>query len=143
VNQLTASHAYCRAQTRRHARSFYFASIALPREKKRAAFAVYAFCRYADDLVDRANSPAQAQVAIVQAGADFDRFVAGAAADAPFASALAWAVRRYGIRKEHFMELLAGVAGDTGPVRIADWPQLRRYCYQVASVVGLMMAHIF
>jgi phytoene synthase len=144
VNDLTASHAYCHAQTRRHARSFYFASLALPREKKRAAFAVYAFCRYADDLVDRAASPAQAQAAIAQASADFDRFVAGAAADdAPFAAAFAWAVRRYGIGKEPFMELLAGVAGDTGAVRVADWPQLRGYCYQVASVVGLMMAHIF
>jgi phytoene synthase len=143
VHAFDASHAYCRAQTRRHARSFYFASIALPREKKRAAFAVYAFCRYADDLVDRANSPVQAQAAIAQAGADFDRFMAGAAADAPFAPAFAWAVRRYGIGKEHFMELLGGVASDTGTVRVADWPQLRRYCYQVASVVGLMMAHIF
>ncbi len=53
---LAASHAYCHRQTKRHARSFYFASVALPREKKRAAYAVYAFCRYADDLVDRAAS---------------------------------------------------------------------------------------
>ena len=143
VNELDVSHAYCRAQTRRHARSFYFASVALPREKKRAAFAVYAFCRYADDLVDRAESPGQAQAAIAQAGADFDRFLAGGAVDAPFAPAFAWAVRRFSIGKEHFMELLAGVAGDTGAVRIDDWPQLHRYCYQVASVVGLMMAHIF
>ena len=51
---LETSHAYCHRQTQRNARSFYFASVALPREKKRAAYAVYAFCRYADDLVDRA-----------------------------------------------------------------------------------------
>ena len=53
---LEASHAYCHRQTKRNARSFYFASIALPMEKKRAAYAVYAFCRYADDLVDHAAS---------------------------------------------------------------------------------------
>jgi phytoene synthase len=140
---LTASHAYCQAQTRRHARSFYFASIGLPREKKRAAFAVYAFCRYADDLVDRAASGAQAQAALAVAGGEFDRIVAGAADHPPFARAFAWAVKRYGIEKENFMELLAGVSGDTGRVRVADWPQLRQYSYQVASVVGLMMARIF
>ncbi len=140
---LAASHAYCHAQTRRHARSFYFASVALPREKKRAAFAVYAFCRYADDLVDRATSPAKAQAALAIAGEEFDRLVAGAAEHPPFARAFAWAVKRYGIEKEPFLELLAGVSGDTGPVLLADWPQLRQYCYQVASVVGLMMARIF
>ena len=140
---LTASHAYCRAQTRLHARSFYFASIALPREKKRAAFAVYAFCRYADDVVDRAASREEACAAISGLAAEFDRLISGEAHQPPFARAFAWAVKRYSIEKRHFLALLEGVARDTGPVRIADWPRLREYCYQVASVVGLMMAPIF
>jgi phytoene synthase len=140
---LAASHAYCHAQTRRHARSFYFASIALPRDKKRAAFAVYAFCRYADDIVDRAGSLAGAEAALAQIGTEFDRLVSGVANEPPFARAFAWAVERYGIEKEHFLALLAGVGSDNGRVRIADWPQLQVYCYRVASVVGLMMARIF
>ncbi len=140
---LAASHAYCHAQTRRHARSFYFASIALPREKKRAAFAVYAFCRYADDAVDRAASEAEAQQAIQRLSEEFDGLMAGETAQPPFAPAFAWAVQRYGIGKEHFMALLGGVRRDTGPLRIADWPELREYCYQVASVVGLMLTPIF
>jgi phytoene synthase len=140
---LAASHAYCLAQTRQHAASFYFASMALPPEKKRAAFAVYAFCRYVDDTVDRARSRAEAQAGIGQIGADFDRLASGAADHLPFAPAFAWAVRRFGIEREPFQALLKGVGSDAGPVRIADWPQLREYCYQVASVVGLMMARIF
>jgi phytoene synthase len=140
---LAASHAYCHRQTRTHARSFYFASIALPAEKKRAAFAVYAFCRYADDLIDRAGSPEEARVSAERVGVEFDRLVSGMASHPPFAPAFAWAVRRYGIEKAYFLDLLAGVGGDAGRVRIADWLQLREYCYQVASVVGLMMARIF
>ena len=140
---LEASHAYCHRQTRRHARSFYFASVALPRDKKRAAYAVYAFCRYADDLVDRAASTAGIDAALKRVGDDFDRMTGGALVEPPFAPAFAWAVRRYGIEKEPFLDLLEGVAMDLGPVRIADWPQLRDYCYHVASVVGLMMARIF
>ena len=140
---LAASHAYCHRQTRRHARSFYFASVALPREKKRAAYAVYAFCRYADDLVDRAASTEGVEAALLRVGSEFDRLTSGTLSSPPFAPAFACAVNRYGIGRQPFMDLLKGVAMDLGPVRIADWPALRDYCYHVASVVGLMMARIF
>lgn len=141
--KLDSSHAYCHAQTRKHARSFYFASVALPKEKKRAAYAVYAFCRYADDLVDRAVAGDGVAVALERVSQSFDRMTAGELDDPPFAPAFAWAVRRYGIEKQPFLDLLKGMSMDLGPVRIADWPQLRDYCYHVASVVGLMMARIF
>ena len=140
---LEASHAYCHRQTKRHARSFYFASVALPREKKRAAYAVYAFCRYADDLVDRAPSTDGLEAVLRRVGEDFDRMTAGELVEPPFAPAFAWAVQRYSLERQPFLDLLKGVAMDLGPVRIADWPQLRDYCYHVASVVGLMMAQIF
>lgn len=144
ASTLEESHRYCHAQTRRHARSFYFASVALPREKKSAAYAVYAFCRYADDLVDRAAaSPERIGAALARVGDEFDRMVAGVVQTPPFAPAFAWAVRRYGLEKQPFLDLLRGVSMDLGPVRIADWPQLKDYCYHVASVVGLMMARIF
>ena len=112
-------------------------------EKKRAAYAVYAFCRYADDLVDRAAEGDGLEAALRRVGEDFDRMVAGEMVEPPFAPAFAWAVKRFGIEKQPFLDLLKGVAMDLGPVRIADWPQLREYCYHVASVVGLMMARIF
>ncbi len=140
---LEASHAFCHTQTRKHARSFYFASTALPKEKKRGAYAVYAFCRYADDLVDRDPGGGDVSVALARVSESFDRMVAGELREPPFAPAFAWAVRRYGIEKQPFLDLLKGVSMDFGPVRIADWPQLRDYCYHVASVVGLMMARIF
>ena len=140
---LAASHVYCHRQTRRNARSFYFASIALPAEKKRAAYAVYAFCRYADDLVDRAASTDGLDAILARLADDFDRMTAGTMETPPFAPAFAWAVKRYGLEKQPFLDLIEGVSMDLGTVRIADWTQLRGYCYQVASVVGLMMARIF
>ena len=140
--ELAASHAYCHAQTKRNARSFYFASVALPPDKKRAAYAVYAFCRYADDLVDR-DTGGDVAATLARVGDTFDRMVAGELKEPPFAPAFAWAVTRYGVEKQPFLDLLKGVSMDLGPVRITDWPQLRDYCYHVASVVGLMMARIF
>ena len=140
---LEDSHAYCHRQTRRNARSFYFASVALPREKKRAAYAVYAFCRHADDLVDRATETDGLEAALARVGSDYDRMTAGELDQPPFAPAFAWAVARYEIEKQPFLDLLKGVSMDLSKVRIADWTELRRYCYHVASVVGLMMARIF
>ena len=141
---LAASQAYCHGVTRRHARSFYFASVALPAEKKRAAYAVYAFCRYADDLVDRqAGEGGAIEAVLTGIGQDFDLIRTGGRRELPFAPAFAWALDRYGLEKQPFLDLLKGVATDLGPVRIADWPQLRDYCYHVASVVGLMMSQIF
>lgn len=117
--------------------------MALPAEKKRAAFAIYAYCRNADDLVDRAVSTEGLDEILRQLGEDFDRILVGGRDDLPFAPAFAWAVQRYQIDKQYFLDLLRGVAMDLGPVRIPDWPALRDYCYHVASVVGLMMSRIF
>lgn len=139
--RLRQSQFYCRQQARHHAKSFYFASVALPQEKKFAAYAVYAFCRYADDLVDRGEGDVAVQLAHLDA--TFDEIVQGQNSDLAFAPAFAWAVKKYNLPKKPFLELLEGVGMDTGHVRIADWPALRHYCYHVASVVGLIMAGIF
>lgn len=141
MKSLEQSKRYCRQQTRHYARSFYFASLALPRDKKDAAYAVYAFCRYADDVVDRATGDSEA--ALEQLSGDFDLMVRGGTCQWAFAPAFAWAVKTYKIQKQPFMELLEGVSRDQGPVRIRTWEELRDYCYHVASVVGLMMACIF
>lgn len=140
--ELDASRRWCRASARHHAKSFYFASAALPRAKKDAAYAVYAFCRHADDVIDEA-ADSEGAGAIRALGDTFDAVVAGSDRTLPFAAAFSDAVRRYDIPREPFFELLEGVLRDRGPVRIADWEELRDYCWHVASTVGLIMARIF
>ncbi len=141
---LRVSRAYCHASTRKHARSFYFSSFPLPRQKRTAAYAVYAFCRYADDLVDSAAARGEA-VGSALAALDerYEELLASGGVELPFGPAFVESVRRYNIEKRWFLELLEGVRRDLGRVRISDWPALRDYCYHVASVVGLMMARIF
>ncbi len=140
---LEESHLFCHRQTQRHARSFYFASYSLPKEKKRAAYAVYAFCRHADDLVDEAASGDGVESALRRVGEDFDRMSCGELRSPPFAPAFGWAVHRFGLEKKPFLDLLKGVSMDLQPLVIQNWPHLRDYCYHVASVVGLMMSQIF
>lgn len=140
---LVTSQRFCRLVARRHARSFYFASWALPAEKKAAAYAVYAFCRHADDVMDRSPDPARAPEVLRALRGELARFFEGEGGKHPFAPAFIEAIGRYQIPHEPFLELLEGVGRDEGRVRMANWEELRGYCYQVASVVGLIMARIF
>src|SRR5204863_2661243 len=117
----------------------------LPEEKKDAAYAVYAFCRFADDLIDedllkteegRTAARAKLRALLEALYGKFDL-------ELPFAPAFRETVERYQIPARHFEELIEGVCMDTGPVRIQNFEELHLYCYRVASVVGLMMSRIF
>ncbi len=140
------THEYARRVTKRYARTFYFASHVLPRDKCAAAYAVYGFCRYADNLTDAHQGDAgrmpgaAARIAeLRQELADIYRGGAGAARW----PALGEIVRRYGIPQEYLDALLDGVEMDLTPRVYRNFEDLDQYCYRVASVVGLVMTHVF
>jgi phytoene synthase len=143
---LRDARAACQELTRHHAKSFYFASHVLPRQKRSDAYCVYAFCRHADDEVDLAPDEGARGRALVA----LSELLYRAYRDEPLApdDALPWlpafqeTVARRSIPRNLFEDLLAGVALDRGRVRIASWEELDRYCYHVASVVGLIMVHV-
>ncbi|MBV8901781.1 MAG: phytoene/squalene synthase family protein [Verrucomicrobia bacterium] len=141
-SMLEASERYCRENTRRHARSFYFASFTLPERKKVAAYSIYAFCRYLDDLIDQHRPGVDGAALVTRVRDEFARLVSGEVAVPPFALAFANTVKLYRIPPEPFLDLTRGVLMDTGPVALQTWDDLRRYCYHVASVVGLAMCPV-
>jgi 15-cis-phytoene synthase len=135
----------CRLYTRHHAKSFYFSSFLLPREKRAAAFAVYAFCRCADDLVDNAINAGSASI---RSNIESLRAALDAVYDPSFlrdhpGSAFGETVHRYAIPKHYFDELITGVSMDLTTFRYETSAELDRYCYRVASVVGLIMTEVF
>jgi phytoene synthase len=137
---------YARAErvTAEWAKSFYFASRFLPPEKRRAVFALYDYCRHADNLVDaRGARPA----AVVRADlAALASAIRGTHAGCPPADArwlaLADTLARYPVPLAPLLELLDGVALDLEPVAIPDFAALYRYCRLVAGGVGLMLGPI-
>lgn len=141
-SRLEASKRYCWKSTRRHARSFYFASIALPKHKKVAAYSIYAFCRYVDDLVDQRQPGRDGVELVTRVREEFGRLASGEVASPPFSLAFANTVKRYQIPPEPFLNLTRGILMDASPVSIEAWDDLRRYCYHVASVVGLAMCPV-
>ena len=140
---LARSFEACREITRRHAKSFYFSSHALPAGKRREAYAVYAFCRHVDDEVDRAPDAAAVAAALDRQRTLLDALEAGNFGGLAWAPAFVATWRKAAIPRAYFDDLLVGMTLDRGAVRIANWAELDRYCYHVAGVVGLVMTHVF
>ncbi|MGH7631805.1 MAG: phytoene/squalene synthase family protein [Gemmatimonadales bacterium] len=126
------------------ARSFYFASRFLPDEKRRAIFALYDYCRHADNLVDqRGDRPAElARADLAGLGAALRRMHGGERPDDPRWLALWDTLGRYAIPLDPLLKLLDGIAMDLDPVELQDFATLEQYCRLVAGGVGLMLGPI-
>ncbi len=128
--------------TRREAKNFYYAFLTLPQERRRAIYVAYAFCRYCDDAVDTAESVDQKMATLQSLHASLNDAYTGRTSD-PLFLALADVADRHDIPEEYFKQVIHGVESDLTKVRYLDFEELRSYCYQVASVVGLICLQIF
>lgn len=142
------AHAYrhCRGVTSTHAKTFSFALRFLPRAKYNAVCAVYAFCRYADDIIDEAPASTKQEAvvaAITRWRQDIQAVYAGEHIDQPVMIAWANMLGKYPVKEAHALELIEGVTMDLSKDRYATYDELRVYCHKVASVVGLMTIEIF
>ncbi|HSE49211.1 MAG TPA: phytoene/squalene synthase family protein [Terriglobales bacterium] len=148
-NQLDHAYAICRGVTRTSAKNFFYAFLVLPKEKRNALCAVYAFMRHADDLSDDAALPVEERWNKLQDWREqFHLAMQGRPTDDPVLLALADAQRRFHIPLELFDQLVQGTLMDlkqstSGPLTFATFDDLARYCYHVASVVGLITIKIF
>jgi phytoene synthase len=140
MNATERSYEYCRRVARRRAKNFYYSFVLLSRPQRNAMCAIYAFMRYCDDLSDE---PGATRAAIDQWRAEMEAALEGRFSSHPVWPAFYHTVRRFAIPHQYFREMIDGVLSDLEPRRFANFEQLYRYCYQVASVVGLTIVHIF
>jgi len=139
---LEEAYAYCTDLTRSRARNFYYAFITLPKEKRKAIYAAYAFCRLSDDYSDE-EIPIDEKAALLSGlHEQLDEAFEGRAESGVFV-ALLDASQRYGIPKDYFHEIINGVEMDLVNSRYGNFEDLYQYCYRVASVVGLVCIEIF
>jgi phytoene synthase len=136
------SYAFCERVARREAKNFYYSFLLLAPEQRQAMCAIYAFMRYCDDLSDD-ESVADRAGAIARWRKDLETAFAGHAAEHALWPAFIDAVARYNIPHIYFFEMIDGVSSDLEQRRIQTFDELYAYCYQVASVVGLTIIHIF
>ena len=140
VEQRALRRAYrtCASMTAHHSKTFHLASALLPKGKRMAIRALYAFCRVTDDLVDRAEDDPRPMLEAWRARALGDH----PALDDPVALAWADARTRYRVPSQYAHQLMDGVARDFVIRRYATFDELAEYSYGVASTVGLMAMHI-
>jgi 15-cis-phytoene synthase len=159
-SQLAVAYSVCRSMTRAVARNFYYAFMVLPKRKREALCAVYAFMRRCDDISDEPGvSIPERRQKLDTWVEDFHRVQRGGSTDDPILLALSDTQRRYQIPVELLDELALGTGMDL-PVIISDddlsdfpvsaltvryrtFDELRQYCYRVASVVGLVCIRVF
>ena len=135
---------HCRAITRKSASNLALAFVLLPKPKRDAMSALYAFCREVDDVADEETVPVENRRAGLAAWrTDIGRACAGVAPVFPVNQELQPFIREHRLRFELFDELIKGCEMDLDTKRYGNFEQLELYCYRVASVVGLLSIEIF
>lgn len=149
-SNLADAYAACRAIAKREAKNFYYAFVALPLERRNAICAIYAFMRQADDLADDETiSRAERRRRLDAWLAEWRSTSQGGESSSAVFLAVRDAVARFAIPVQLLDELVAGVTMDLdhatagAPDTYATFADLYRYCYLVASVVGLVTIRIF
>jgi phytoene synthase len=138
---LRAAYTSSREITRVASKTFYLASLFLSGERRRAVWAVYAFCRTADDIVDRTGPAGDRLAAIDDLEAKLVAAYQGTATE-PMFLAYADAAQRFDIPLEPALALLRGARMDVTVRRYRTYAELCDYCYLVASTVGLLVSPI-
>jgi phytoene synthase len=139
---LARSYAYCDRLTRKEAKNFYYAFRVLPGAQRRAMGALYAFLRVADDLSDQPGDVAEKRARLADWRRQFDQALGGAYHH-PLHPAFHDTVRAYCIPRKYLSAVLDGVEMDLVEQRYATFGDLYRYCYRVASAVGLACIRVW
>lgn len=133
---------YCKKIVKDSGSNFYYSFFFLSKRKRRAIYAVYAFSRVIDDVVDDGvDLPSKERLISFwrsEINAVYDGY-----SEHPLTKELSFAVREFDIPKDYLVEHLNGVMQDMIQARYATYDDLKRYCYRVASIVGLICLKIF
>jgi phytoene synthase len=138
---MTTAQAYAEVErlTRRRARNFAYGIMVLPRDKRRAIAAIYAFARRVDDIAD-GDLPPEEKRAQLEA---LEARLAGATGDDAMWVALADARRRFPIPEDALHALVAGGLQDLDQTRYGNFEELRDYCTKVAGAVGVACVAVY
>jgi phytoene synthase len=135
---------YVKALTAHHSKSFYAATRLLPEKTRWATYALYGFCRYADNLIDlpRDRSVKYLLKEVEHLRQELEIGYRTGESEHPILQPFILVAKQYGIPLEYPLELLKGVEMDLTKKRYQNFAELYLFAYRVAGVVGLMMAHV-
>ena len=133
---------YCQQKTAQSGSSFYYSFLFLPPERRRAITALYAFCREVDDTVDETTDQSVARIKLAWWRNEVTQMFTGSPTH-PVMLALQPHLAVYDLKQEHLLAIIDGMEMDLDQSRYLDYPNLKKYCWHVAGVVGILSASIF
>jgi phytoene synthase len=133
---------YCQQKTVQSGSSFYYSFLFLPPERRRAITALYAFCREVDDTVDEASDASLARIKLAWWRTEVSTMYKGTPTH-PVTQAMKPHLDVYHLEEQHLQAIIDGMEMDLDQSRYLDYPGLRKYCWHVAGVVGILSASIF
>ena len=139
--QIDAAYGHCAAISRASGSSFLAAFWMFPKQQRLALHAIYAFCRLADDFADDESVKGDRQRLIDEWRRELENAYLGKSTH-PVGIALGHAADQFGLRREWFLDLLEGVESDLRGEAIESFEDLERYCYCVASTIGLLVVTV-
>ena len=135
---------YCQNKAAQSGSSFYYAFLFLPPERRKAITALYAFCREVDDVVDETLESSVARMKLVWWREQVNALYTNPKeATHPVMLALAPHIHTYDLKMNELLAVIDGMEMDLEEVRYQTWDDLKKYCWHVASVVGILSAKIF
>ncbi len=137
----TAAYEHCQRVTKAEAKNFYYAFVTLPKPRRLAIYAAYAFCRLCDDIADE-ELPVEEKLRQLHEVENALEQSKNGRPEGYVYEALAHAVAEYAIPWEDLIEVIRGVEMDLTISRYETFDDLRSYCYRVASVVGLICIQV-
>jgi len=140
---LDQAYAYCRRIAHKHGANFSVGFRFLPKQKRNAVYAAYAFCRFADDIVDEETANSELRAAnLNEWQAELENCYAGRP-NHPITIALADALKHFNIPKNAFLALIAGCKQDLVKTRYETFDELLHYCELVAASISDISLSIF
>lgn len=135
---------YCQNKAAQSGSSFYYAFLFLPPERRKAITALYAFCREVDDVVDETLESSIARMKLVWWREQVNSLYHNPKeVSHPVMLALAPHISTYDLKMSELLAVIDGMEMDLEEVRYQSWDDLKKYCWHVASVVGVLSAKIF
>lgn len=135
---LAKDYKYCENIIKKNSKSFYTAFSILPKAKRNAIYAIYGFCRYADDSIDLLKSLDK----LLELESSLNRFSQGYTPDTPIFRALEDTFEKFDVETEPFYHMIKGQKMDFDFTQPKSMEEFKEYCYYVAGSVGLMLLPI-
>ena len=133
---------YCQQKTVQSGSSFYYSFLFLEPARRRAITALYAFCREVDDTVDDATDGSVARIKLAWWRTEVSNMYKGTPTH-PVTQALQPHLATYHLQEQHLQAIIDGMEMDLDQSRYLDYAGLKKYCWHVAGVVGILSASIF